>query len=506
MEKTILKICMQKGFLLDKEMLCLFSKLDEDNITKLIEILSNLQIKEKIITKTLFSKHVQKIKTLAGTNTIIENIFFELGYSRIEIEKKTEAKELINENKLKLISSPAIAPKKVEVSDFVKHFRARYNQIKSILQEKELDNLISLRKISNKKENYSVIVFILDKKMTKNKNILLEVEDPTGHASILINKSKEELYNKAKDLLLDDIVAFKVAGNSELLFANEIIFPDTYLSEKKVYERDEWVAFTSDVHFGSSMFLKDNFSKFIKWLNCEEGDDNQKQIAKNIKYLFLVGDNIDGIGVYPDQEKLLLCKDIRDQYDGLAELLNCIRKDINIIMCPGQHDGVRVAEPQPIVDEKWATKLHQIKNLLLVPNPSLIEIDGGFRILMYHGASMHGIINEIEDLRLNRGHDHPTKVVKEMLKRRHLAPSHSSTVYIPNEKEDPLVIQNVPDIIATGDQHKSEISLYNNILLIASSCWQSKTPFEEKVGNNPDPCKVPLFNLRTREIKILDFS
>jgi len=48
--------------------------------------------------------------------------------------------------------------------------------------------------------------------------------------------------------------------------------------------------------------------------------------------------------------------------------------------------------------------------------------------------------------------------------------------------------------------------MYNNILLVASSCWQAKTPFEEKVGNNPDPCKVPVFNLKSREIKILDFS
>ena len=28
----------------------------------------------------------------------------------------------------------------------------------------------------------------------------------------------------------------------------------------------------------------------------------------------------------------------------------------------------------------------------------------------------------------------------------------------------------------------------------------------EKRGINPEPCKVPLFNLRTREVKILDFS
>jgi DNA polymerase II small subunit/DNA polymerase delta subunit B len=58
----------------------------------------------------------------------------------------------------------------------------------------------------------------------------------------------------------------------------------------------------------------------------------------------------------------------------------------------------------------------------------------------------------------------------------------------------------------TGDLHKTDISSYNGVLLFASSCWQSMTAFEEKVGNKPDPCKVPMLNLKTREIKILDFS
>jgi DNA polymerase II small subunit/DNA polymerase delta subunit B len=43
-------------------------------------------------------------------------------------------------------------------------------------------------------------------------------------------------------------------------------------------------------------------------------------------------------------------------------------------------------------------------------------------------------------------------------------------------------------------------------LILCSSCWQSITPFEEKVGNQPDPCKVPVVNLQTGAIKILDFT
>ena len=51
-----------------------------------------------------------------------------------------------------------------------------------------------------------------------------------------------------------------------------------------------------------------------------------------------------------------------------------------------------------------------------------------------------------------------------------------------------------------------DVDKYNGVLLVANSCWQSITAFEEKVGNNPDYCKVPLLNLKTGAIKILDFE
>jgi DNA polymerase II small subunit len=93
-----------------------------------------------------------------------------------------------------------------------------------------------------------------------------------------------------------------------------------------------------------------------------------------------------------------------------------------------------------------------------------------------------------------------------MLKRRHLAPTHGEVSYIPNAQQDPLVINEVPDVLCTGEVHRLDIETYNGVLIITGSCWQGQTEFEEKVGNVPDPCKVPVFNLKTRELKVLDFS
>ena len=46
----------------------------------------------------------------------------------------------------------------------------------------------------------------------------------------------------------------------------------------------------------------------------------------------------------------------------------------------------------------------------------------------------------------------------------------------------------------------------HNIMIVSTSCWEAMTPYQEKFGNEPDHCKVPFFNLKTREVKILDFE
>jgi len=507
-KKQILKSCMQKGFLLDKEILEFLSSFEENFSLKLIDFLSNLKIKERVITKSIFFESSEKIRLLLFSKKeqeLFDVLLTKLGFSSQE-HKEVETIIKPKESGIKILSSSLVSPKKIDVQDFVKHFRARYEQLKNILQERNLENLKSLRRISEERETQHVIVLILQKRVTKNKNLIFEVEDNTGRSKVLVNGKKPDLYEKCKNILVDEVVAFNVSGTKEMLFANDAIFPDAYIAEKRKTDKDVCIAFTSDVHVGSKMFLEENFLKFIKWLNGEEGTEEHKAMAKKIKYLFLVGDNIDGIGVFPDQERLLKIPEVTLQYKKLAEYLKLIRKDIKIIISPGQHDAVWVGEPQPSIGENWASDLHKMENVLLVTNPCLMELEEGFKVLVYHGASYHGIVEEIPDLRLKYKLNYPTLITKEVLKRRHLAPMHGECDYVPFENKDPLVIDIVPDIFVTGDLHRSEVSSYNNILLVSGSCWESITPFEEKVGNNPDPCKVPIFNLKTREVKILDFS
>jgi len=508
---SIVKLFLQEGILIEPSLLDFFKT---NNIPyDIVDIIKALGI--KFLSKDALNQNYDKIilfleRGKAGKS----NEEKELAQKTIEYFSvfKTELKlpikriEKKKEYPYKVLESWKLVPKKLEVGDFVSYFKSRYISLKSILQERaDLTNLTSINKISGQRQaSISIIGLVIEKYVTKNKNLLLKMEDLTGTISVLVNASKEDLYKKAQKVLLDEVIAVKASGSSEFLFANDIFSPDA-MARKREEDTEDYAAFISDIHCGSSMFLEDEFSRFISWLNLERGTEEQKELAKKVKYLFISGDTVDGVGIYPGQEDLLKIKNVKDQYIKLAGYLNQIRKDITIFHIPGQHDAVRVAEPQPPIGEFYAESMTQIENLILLSNPAMVEIRGR-KVLMYHGASFHNVIDDIEELRLANAHNNPSKVIKELLLRRHLAPTHASTVYIPNADVDPLSIREVPDIIATGELHKIDVSSYNNIRIIASSCWQSQTPFEEKVGNVPEPCKVPILNLRNLSVKIMDFS
>jgi len=348
---------------------------------------------------------------------------------------------------------------------------------------------------------------VYSKKITKNKNMLIEIEDLTGRITILINKDKEDLYKKAEDIALDSIIGLKGSGSKELFFVSEIIFPEANLNERKRADLEEYALFLGDLHFGSKLFLKKDFLKFIDYIN---GKVENTPEVKKIKYLFLVGDLVTGVGNYPNQENDLEIQDLEQQFIHLAKVLNTIRKDIKIIISPGNHDGVRLMEPQPMLDEKYAWPIYEIENVIITTNPSTVNIGSkegfqGFDVLTYHGFSFTYYANNVPKLMIKKAMNTPEEIIKYLLKQRHLAPTHASNQYFPTEK-DSLVLSKIPDIILAGHTHKSAVSYYNNILIISTSCWESMTPYQEKFGNKPDHCKVPMFNLKTRAIKILDFE
>ena len=519
--KEILKFCVDRGLLLDEEVFKLFSETTDTESVKLIIEKLRSHTQRRIITKDIFEENKQRVSefflTLPRENQKkLEKLKIKLGL-HIEISKEISSKpmesiqipkeSLVEGPSIKIISKSPSFKKKVEVGDIVKNFRDRFCEMKYILQQhSELNDVISINKLSMSRKGASIIGIVSDKRITKNKNILLEAEDLTGKVRILVNQNKPELYKKAEDITLDSVLGFKGFGDREILFTNDIVFPDSVITERKKSPVEEYALFISDLQYGSKLFLEDDFLRFIDYLNGKLPNTPE---TDKIKYLFIVGDLVSGVGVYPNQRRDLKIEDIEEQFQGLAELLNKIRKDIKIIISPGNHDGVRLMEPQPVLDEKYAWSLYDIKNVLLTGNPAYLNIGAkknfsGFDVLTYHGFSFPFYANTIPKL-MERALNAPEKIMAYLLKNRHLAPSYSSVHYLPSE-EDELIIKKVPDIFVSGHTHKCAVSYYNNVLIISNSSWEAETEFQKRRGNEPDFCKVPMFNLNTRAMKILDFE
>jgi len=413
-----------------------------------------------------------------------------------------------------VIKSFSSTAKKYTPADFTRCFVARYYQMEKYLRGRpEMQSVLSINKIIAKKERdkVSLIGMVYEKTVTKTGHLILTMEDPTGKVAVHISKDKRELIQQAQNLILDDVVGMTGVFNQKAIYGDNIIWPDIpFNTELKKADEEGRAIFLSDVHIGSKYFLSDEFNKFLSWLRGELGNEVQKELAAQIKYVFIVGDLVDGVGVYPEQDKELILKDINEQYREAARLLNLIPSQIKIFIIPGNHDCVHLFEPQPPIYEDYAKPLYEMPNVVMLSNPAVVSVGqtenfSGIQILLYHGYSFDHYVSEVDSIRNNGGYSRIDLTMKFLLKRRHLAPTFASNQLSPAFNFDPLVIDTVPDIFATGHIHYSLAANFKNVTLISGSCWQSSTPFQEKMGHKPEPARVPVINLKTREIKILKF-
>lgn len=405
-------------------------------------------------------------------------------------------------------------PHKREVSDFVSYFNARYNTMIKLLQQRtDLNSATSISRIRAKKERETVtfIGMIYNKQKTKNGNIILTMEDPTGTIKVIINKEKSS-FSTADDLVLDEVIG--ITGSyapPDVIFANNIIIPDIPITKEiKKAPYEAYIVILSDLHIGSKEYISEISERFLQWINGNTGTEEQKHVAKNVSHIFLIGDLVDGIGIYPSQEKYLTIKDIHQQYSACAEILKQIPQQIPIIMCLGNHDATRLSEPQPPLQEPFFAPFRAFPNIYNISNPSRVTIGAienfsGFDVILYHGVS-YIIAEKIPSVKITGKNlsERSGAVMKYLLRKRHLALEYGSTLIIP-ENEDHHIIKEVPDFILSGHLHKIAIEQYRNVTLIEGSCWEGKTPYQEKFGVEPTPGAIPIINLKTREVIVYDF-
>jgi DNA polymerase II small subunit len=405
-------------------------------------------------------------------------------------------------------------PKEWTANDFTTYFTKRYEALSNMLKGRsELNKLTSIQRVIAKddRDRVSVIGMITNKYKTRNDHIMLTVEDQTGEIKVLINKNNRELIDDAHDLVHDEVLGITGDCGDDIIFADTITYPDIPLGRPlKKSPNQEYAVFISDVEIGSHNFLKDEFERFIHWIRGDAGNDNLKRIQDNVKYLFIVGDLVAGVGVYPGQEEELNMPDIEEQFRAFEHYMDLIPDDIQIIICPGNHDAGRITEPQPPQRKDFTEAFQNKDNVHLVSSPSTVRIGrtpsfDGFTVQLYHGYSMPYYADVVDTIRNAGGQDRSDLIMEFYLKRRHLAPAHTSTMYLPDPDHDPLVIKHVPDILATGHIHRTAVGQYRSCSLLNCSAWTKPTEYQKKRGLNPQPGRSIIMNLHTRKVKVVNF-
>ena len=383
-----------------------------------------------------------------------------------------------------------------EYGDFVSVFRDRYEKLSGKLRGRVNHRPSSAVADMPGGSDVAMIGLVNDVRSSANGHWIIELEDTTGTFPCLITKDRD-IAGLVDELLLDECVAIEgtLSDDAGIVFVDALHFPDvprTY--QPSTADRHVQAALISDVHVGSQEFMADAWHRFADWLHTDE--------AESVEYLLIAGDMVEGVGVYPDQDEELDIVDIYEQYDRFSEYLKEVPGDLEIVMIPGNHDAVRLAEPQPGFDEELR-ELMSAHDPRIVGNPATVTVEG-VSILMYHGVSLDEVIAELPEGKAS--YDHPHRAMYHLLKKRHVAPKYGGHMRLAPEEKDYLVIENVPDVFHTGHVHKLGYGKYHNVLAVNSGCWQAQTAFQKSVNIDPDAGFAPIVDLDTLDLTVRKFA
>jgi len=157
-----------------------------------------------------------------------------------------------------------------------------------------------------------VIGIIRNKSISSQRNIIVDLEGQEDSIICVIpsvqrGPKDQDLSQKANALLLDEVVCISgYVDNSGRMIADDVLFPDIPTVRQLGRARKEvYAVFISDLHCGSQEFLEDEFDRFINWMGGHDVDASDKNMVEKTKYLFIAGDLVDGISVYPNQREHL---------------------------------------------------------------------------------------------------------------------------------------------------------------------------------------------------------
>lgn len=410
------------------------------------------------------------------------------------------------EPKIEVLEDPTDKTKTSgRIKDYIQYFVNRFRKIEKILKSRsDFKDAIPISEIRNSpsKSKIKTICIITDKRERKSSMDLI-AEDLKDEIRFTVTPNSErELMEKARKLMLDQVIGVEaVKIDNDFFKVEDIILPEIPNRKSETSKEEIYAVLTSDLHVGSKEFMKEEFDNFISWLNLKYGNEFSRDAAEKAKYLIIAGDLIDGVGVYPNQEKDLEITDIYGQYREVAKLLSKVPEYIEIIVIPGNHDASRKALPQPSIPREYATDLYELNNLHSFGNPAFIRIHG-VEFLIYHGRSLDDVISSVPNMSFSA----PEQAMKLLLQARHLAPIYGGKTPIAPGDEDHLVIERAPSVFHAGHVHVSNSCTYRGTFIVNSGAWQRQTEYQKMMGLYPTPGIVTLLNLRTFQTINLNFT
>lgn len=369
-------------------------------------------------------------------------------------------------------------------------FSSRFNKLKRIISDRPESRMLkSIASVKTAKTDDDMYVCGLVTSRSVERNITkLVLEDPSGLFEGIVFDN--ELQKIAGSLLNDQFIMARIGfGKNAGFIIKDLISPDVPDQASNRSETETYAVFLSDLHIGSKYFMEEEFTEFVSWLSSPDS------VARKIRYVLIGGDLVDGVGIYPNQDKELVCQTIEEQLKKVEDLLSKIPNYIKIFIMPGNHDPGRRALPQPAIPKKYNSGLWEKENVFMVGNPAVISLNG-VKVMMFHGQSIDDIVKTTPGL----SYDKPTNVMKHLLRARHLSPIYGSQTPIAPEMEDLMVIDDIPDIFHVGHVHRAELDMYKGILLLNSGSWQKQTPFQASVGMTPNPGIALMVNLKTFKV------
>ncbi|WXG43093.1 MAG: DNA-directed DNA polymerase II small subunit [Promethearchaeati archaeon SRVP18_Atabeyarchaeia-1] len=478
----------------------------------------------QLASKTLEELNKRSEKPLVITRSILEGIP-QLGHARLIRIIGSKDLEILSADKLVVEAAPSIeilsplyetSSSEGKLEDFIAYFRDRYQKLMKLFRaRKDTQEAVTVSMALKQdhgngaekqtpESNTKVIGLATSKKVTNKGSIIVQLEDPTGIISGVISSKSEKLVAKGSRILLDQVFCMEgVLRADKSISVRDITWADVPYDYKPSKAKDPvYAVLVSDIHYGSTKFLRGEFEAFILWLRGEGATDESARIAKGVRYLVIAGDLVDGLGVYPNQEDELEVKDIYEQYSKLSEYLRKIPSTIEIIAIPGNHDATRLSLPQPPISEKYIEPITKTCSTFhMLGNPAFVKIHN-VGTLIYHGKIIDNILSTLPEISSKT----VTQALHELMRCRHLAPTWDPDNPMTPANEDLLVMERIPDIFHTGHIHINAVSQYRGVLAVNSGTFQSQTSYQKSMGVKPTPGRVDVVNLMTLKPSQIQFA